>query len=740
MIAYFCRRLILIGGIPLALSVLMNLPALQSSFIPTHDSFFCFSCFAIFAKHLRQFGEIPLWLPNSIYGMPPDYRQLVGLSPISWLFILISLIFRHADLLCLFKLSLILEQALFGASCAWLAHLLFRRFSVQIFFVISSMMSCDLWHQPFFNLRQMVPLPWIIGLMLLAFRRKSRLLLFASAGPILAAAYGLSFYFSAYLAILWLTGISISLVIHWKNELGWLIVWPKRRQLIHEFLLVVLLFVFAGAIGCHLLLAENGQTPMSPGRDPTTGLVSPSVYLSYGGVIDLATQVWSESVAWPDFAHNQEAYIYCGVPVMFAAVMGIFLARSRSSRLVKGMLFFTAAFSIAGFLPLLLYYLPLMNNFRHLGYTSVTVRFFLCLAAGFGMQSLLDSIFRKNLSSAPFIARIPLFIAISFVLFLPVPAIWSASAASAGRIEISEAYGFVIFSLVIGLSCGAAIWATARLPDNKMGTRLISIIMLGALILSAGKLTREIYERDAWNLSGPLVDHTRNVLNAPLSYVPARSPAGPDVEEFENALSKRGVVYDVTASMLNYDYPLSGERSDIVPTGTFRLIQLSQSSPDTYRSLTMQGQPKAYLADHPTAVITNQVKPAPGDVYLESDQGPFILKRNDDLTIAVKEFSFNHVTFDIPAQNDTTMRRFLVYQDAWHPEWMAMAGKKSFKIWPVNIAFKAVEIQPEVSQITFRFGSAQRYVLAWLNALLALAVLPIELASLVFLSRDRWLR
>jgi hypothetical protein len=679
---------------------------------------------------------MPLWLPDSAYGMPSDWRQLASFSPASWLFILISVIFRNADLLFLYKLSLIFEQTLFGASCAWLASLFFRRIPVQIFFVIAAMMTCSLWHQPFFNIRQLMPLPWIIGLMLLAFRRKSRLLLFASAWSIFAAAYGLPYYCMAYLALLWLAAISINLVSHWKSELTWLIAWPNRRQLICEFLLVALLFVFAGAMGGHLLLVENGQTSISPGRDPRTGLVSPSVYLSYGGVTDLTTQIWSEAVAWPDFAHNREAYIYCGVPVMFAAAIGVFLTRSRSSRLIKGLLFFTVAFSIAGFLPLLLYYLPLMNNFRHIGYTSVVARFFLCLAAGFGMQSLLDSVLRKNLISSPSIARIPFFIAISFVFFLSIPEIWSANAAFAGKVEISNAYGFVIYSLIVGLLSGAGIWAAAQLSNNKMASRAMGWTMLAALIISAGELTKQIYERDSYILSEQLADHVRNAINAPLRYVPFQSPIDAEVKEFVRGLSARGEVYDITASMLNYDAPFSEERSDLLPTRTPPLLQLFRTQPDSFRSLTMQEQPKVYLANHSESDITKQIKPAQGDAPRE---GPLILKRNENSDITVKEFSFNHVTFDIPAQGNVTMPRFLVYQDAWHPEWMAMAGGKSLKVWPVNIAFKAVEVPSGISQITFYFGSVQRCVLAWLNALLALAVLPIELAALLFLNRDQHL-
>jgi hypothetical protein len=205
-------------------------------------------------------------------------------------------------------------------------------------------------------------------------------------------------------------------------------------------------------------------------------------------------------------------------------------------------------------------------------------------------------------------------------------------------------------------------------------------------------------------------------------------------------------IYDIIDSMLNRDIPFAGERADVIPTASSRLIKLFETTPDDYRLYTMFGLPKAYLADHPVEIITNQIKiessdevinpsihPEKGNVYIMIEDHAWAMQRQDNPKVSVEQFSFNHVQFDLPASDDVTTRRFLIYQDAWHPEWTATAGGVALPVWPANIAFKAVEIPPQVSQITFHFGSVQRYVLAWLNALLALAVLPIELTALLLL-------
>lgn len=185
-------------ALPFVLSLVLNLPALSTSFMPTGDTFFVFSGFGAFAKHLRQYGEIPLWLPTSAFGGPADWRQLQLLSPCNWLFAVAAAVFGKADLLWLFKLSFLLEQSLYGLSCVWLAGLLFRRTTAKVFFVIAAVMASGSWKQILSNLRLVAPVPWMIGLLLLAFRRKSRALLLASLLPVPIAAYGNSYYLLAY--------------------------------------------------------------------------------------------------------------------------------------------------------------------------------------------------------------------------------------------------------------------------------------------------------------------------------------------------------------------------------------------------------------------------------------------------------------------------------------------------------------------------------------------------------------
>jgi hypothetical protein len=500
---------------------------------------------------------------------------------------------------------------------------------------------------------------------------------------------------------------------------------------------MALLLVPTVAVGGQLLLANHGQTPVSPGRDPGTGIAPPSVYLTWGGVTDLATFIQSSAVALPDFAHNREAFVYCGVPVIFAAVLGLGLARSRTASVARLLLLFTASFSIAGFLTLSLYAFPLMSNFRHVAYTSVVTRFFECLVGGFGVQVLIDVARRRSLISSNSITGIPLLVALLLLLFLPVPAVWSKQAASSGEIVISPEGRFVLFSVALGLVSGFAIWLADRVLRRR-GAEAIAGVLLVSMGVGAWVLTGKIYERDTWPLSPRLVSFAREAIAAPLHYVAVRGKMDPVAEEFLRSLEGQGARYDTTDSLLCRDTPLTGERCDMIPSPTARLLQVQSESEDAFRLLAMPGQPKAFLVDHLEGLAGFLLKPEPGRILLQVEHRTLKAQRIPNVEVEAKDFSFNHVRFDVSGNYAVPItRRFLVYQDAWHPDWTASAAGHASTIWPANVAFKAVELPPEAGEVTFLFGSAKRKVFAWLNAFTAVAALALETGALLLLSGQR---
>jgi hypothetical protein len=444
------------------------------------------------------------------------------------------------------------------------------------------------------------------------------------------------------------------------------------------------------------------------------------------------TFIQSSAMAVPYFAYNTEAYLYVGITVFSLALLGMVFGRSRAARLVKWLLLFSATFAVAGFLALALYRFPLMSNFRHIAHTAVVARFFLCLLSGYGAQLLLDSAARNKLISSLGIMRIPLLVALFFCFSLPLPAIWSGPAAAEGRLEVGPGTELVILSLTTGLICGLGIWAAARFLPPRRATVGMPAVMLGTLLVSAGSLTGKIFERETWSVAPQLLSYIREAINTPLGYVPVRGAADPEMEQFLRGLSSQGTRYDTMDSMLSRDAPATGERSDVIPERTHILLKIKRDAPEAYRFFTMQNQPKVFLAEHPEE-LNPKDDLKPGDVPLEIEGHEFVTKRKDVTNIAVKDFSFNRVSFGFPAGESgpgAMPRRFLVYMDSWHPEWSASVRGRPAKIGIANVAFKAVELPHEAGEVSFRFGSGLRHALAVLNAIAASASVVLQVAGL----------
>jgi hypothetical protein len=215
-----------------------------------------------------------------------------------------------------------------------------------------------------------------------------------------------------------------------------------------------------------------------------------------------------------------------------------------------------------------------------------------------------------------------------------------------------------------------------------------------------------------------------------------RGVAGSEMEkQFISGLHAHGERYDTMDSMLSRDAPTFVERSDVVPERVFDLLGIKQGSPESYTFFTMPLGPKVFLAEDPRE-FTPGYSVKTGDVLVGTGSRRFTLKRRDVANIEVRDYSFNHVSFALPAgeiAQESTRRRFLVYMDALHPEWQAFVDGRTTKIEVANIAFKAVELPPGAREVSFRFGSGLRRTLALLNALAASLSVALQLAGFFLL-------
>jgi hypothetical protein len=106
----------------------------------------------------------------------------------------------------------------------------------------------------------------------------------------------------------------------------------------------------------------------------------------------------------------------------------------------------------------------------------------------------------------------------------------------------------------------------------------------------------------------------------------------------------------------------------------------------------------ALIGDRSGIALTNVHRPSP----------PVILK-GPGPDFKVIGFDVNSVELNI----DLTQRKFLVYNDSFHPGWRVLIDHKPAKLYQANIAFKGVWVDEGRHLVKFYFGSWVDYLRGW---------------------------
>lgn len=116
--------------------------------------------------------------------------------------------------------------------------------------------------------------------------------------------------------------------------------------------------------------------------DGTTNLEG---FLGYGGGFDLG--MWKEFFF--SVSPGMDRTFYIGLLPLPFIVLGVLLNRDRKQLHLVLLIIFLAVFSFGNWLAAFFYYTwPMMKFFRHLALTSIMMKPFLCLLAGFGFECL----------------------------------------------------------------------------------------------------------------------------------------------------------------------------------------------------------------------------------------------------------------------------------------------------------------------------------------------------------------
>jgi len=83
----------------------------------------------------------------------------------------------------------------------------------------------------------------------------------------------------------------------------------------------------------------------------------------------------------------------------------------------------------------------------------------------------------------------------------------------------------------------------------------------------------------------------------------------------------------------------------------------------------------------------------------EGSHGEVIRKNSDQFQIL--KFDLNEIKF----KTNFSSRKFVVYNDSYHPRWKAFINGKEERIWRSNVAFKGIWLEPGENVVYFRYGN-----------------------------------
>ena len=357
------------------------------------NSLFFMQIFKFFYTSLFYYREVPLWVPQTGYGVPFDYYRVSALGPLQILTAGFGLLVKWRDVWSLFMTSLSLDMYFLALGFYLLAREAGVRHVIALAGAIAAIATAFPDIQLDFNLKIVIAVPISMYLVLRFVRTFDVRFAWACAAILLAFTYGTASYLVVvqfYVLAVW--GVALLVTEQERPALSAL---PGKisTSALRPAALALLGLAVLAAIGFaqtfHLAFQE--MQPLSGGRDQTSEAVPLSVFLTYGGNTD--GYKLAEMVTGLPVAHDFR--FFTGLVTLAFAVYAVWKCRNNSTvwpAFLAGVL--ALFFAMPQFTPVarLAFHLPGMNLVRHLGDMAGLAKPALFLLATIGLNSMTEHI------------------------------------------------------------------------------------------------------------------------------------------------------------------------------------------------------------------------------------------------------------------------------------------------------------------------------------------------------------
>ena len=387
-------RLSLLGLI--AVVVIINLPFITRHYMLGYDGKLALGVFDYMYSGWLFSGALPQWMVYGLHGLDAAPFHLSFLSASSYWLFLVGKVLGITDSLTLFALTLCCEQLLFLLGFHLLSGRLFQEPLTRFCVCLTAVGLASWQSQPFFNLRLFCLLPLAFYLLLRVRHDQAGYCGWLAGVVAILGPQG-----SSYAYVLWAFLLTVfSLGLFWgRFGLLRVLFQPRGLNLLTAVLFVCLALAFSGTLWHALDNCLCG----SPGRDGD-GKVSLGVFLTYGGTSlpQILSSLLLPSAFMVDVEGRAGMSDYVGLISLFCLPLAARNWRQFPNAwpfaLICGVVM---AMSLGGLFASVIYFLPGMHLFRHLGFLTGVLRVLILILSGFGCDVLIGLVRERKLLPRP---------------------------------------------------------------------------------------------------------------------------------------------------------------------------------------------------------------------------------------------------------------------------------------------------------------------------------------------------
>jgi hypothetical protein len=727
----------------------VNIPYFAPSFhfVPAHDTMHYVSNFFFFYNEYFLNHEIPLWIPYNVYGTTFDLFLLCPMSLSLYFVAFLGKWLRIENALFLFKTGLLIDQLVLLIGVYSLSKRVFSHRATTFWVCIGTIAVSGFWAVHIqWNLRMYYLIPLVL-LWIIKFYDTGNFKYLPLAGLIgLFSLMGNGAYFAVLFLLLFSVFCLMLLLPKVRFLLSHARTFVKPVCVLLSVMLVIITIVFVR----FTLNIFNYTMIYSLGRDQETGQVPLLSYLTYISSTPLAHRL--ELLYAVPSAMEQTFYIGL-IPLIF---LGYALLKANHNPIVRAMavtvvpilLFSLGSLTFAA--PLLYFICPLFKYFRHVELVLTPVKLLLILIAGFGLDTYLDS--DRHGSKDRVISWVG-FGLLVFLLCLDILAFRDKLPYNPEYYyHYEDPQGLKPFEFHYFALCLLCLFVFCLYRATKFGARNLWVILCGCFVVELLSYSyflffvfpitlSRVYKQENGTISSSRITKLFESSFDVASYT--FQPERVQREQAYRLIDQRapiltryyGEKYSDNYGVAYVDPCFQDFYIDAVPLGVDRLLRARSGIPLDIPMIS-QGPPlpnhrpddqpllRAFGCGAPKLFLTSHVR-----IVAKLDEAASLIAQSQDLdtvpiilgnmvdkphvqdgqtpasespgTVQVTQFTAN--TLHVRANVSTSDGAWLIYLDAYHPNWMATVNGQLQPIFPANLAFKALHLNAGPNEVQLRF-------------------------------------